>query len=274
MNFSTLLHRSRSFIVCLIVALTASCASNKAISTDPAALDAAPQPSPEAASASSDADTFRIGPGDTISVAVWRQDDLSSTMPVDPDGRIHYPPGSFTKVSGLTIAEAQDLLTSALTNYVVSPKVSVGTVSIKSRKAYVLGEVKTPGTVTLDSPMTILQAVSLMGGYNTDAAPKRILLVRKEGDKVVTHAVHIDMRDAGSKQFTPSVRLRPDDIVFVPPSHIADMERFMNRLNTILNPIVNLERGIVLEPDVADVLTGKSESSSSGQGGSSTSISL
>lgn len=248
---------------CVLTVLCSSCATNKKSSATEAPVPetaATPLVPAEPTVTSESSDAFTIGPGDTISVSVWRQDDLSETMPVDPDGMIHYPPGTTTKVSGLTLPETAALLTAQLTNYVVSPKVSVGTVSITSRKAHILGEVKTPGTVTLNSPTTILDAIAAQGGYGLDAAPSRILLIRQEKDKLVINAVNLNLRDADSSKFSPLTRLRANDIVYVPPSRIADVERFCDRLNTILNPFVNLERGIILGPDVADVLSGKTDS--------------
>lgn len=207
------------------------------------------------------AELFRVGPGDTISISVWRQDDFSTTAPVDPDGYIHYPHGFTTKVSGLTLPEIETAVGNILTQYVVNPRVSVGTVSIASRKAHILGEVRSPGSITMNVPMTILEAVASAGGYSTDAAANRILLIRREGDKITTSAVHLNLRDTNSGKFSPMTPLRANDIVYVPPSRIADMERFMDRLNTILNPIINLERGIVLQPDVEAVLNGEAETS-------------
>jgi polysaccharide export outer membrane protein len=245
-------------LLALLTGFTTSCATSKNtpapsstndVPTVATAPETPPPPPP----------VFRVGPGDTITISVWRQDDLSGAQIIDPDGMIQYPPGQITKVAGLSLTEIASLLSGQLTNFVVSPKINVAAMNIKSRKAYVLGEVRNPGIIMLDTPMTILQAIGSMGGFGLDAASTRIILIRREGDAMVTRAVYLNLRDAESEKFSGTMPLLADDIVFIPPSRITDMARFMDKVNDILNPIVNLERGIVLAPDVADVLAGETD---------------
>lgn len=199
---------------------------------------------------------FILSPRDEIAVNVWRNDDLKRTVQIDPSGNIQFPLIGELKASGLTIVQLREKMTMQLSKYIVNPQVDINVSSLKSMKVYVLGEVKAPGNFDWRSGMLAWEGIAQAGGFTTDANEENILLVRSENGKAVMKALNLRSMLKG-ENLTQDIYLRNGDVVYVIPLLIADVQRFMNRLNSIISPLVNIESGIVLYPQVRDVLRGK-----------------
>lgn len=197
-----------------------------------------------------------LGSGDEIAINVWRHEDLKRTVQIDPSGNIYVPLAGEVKASGLTISQLSEKIASGLSKYLIDPHVDINVYSLKSRKVHILGEVKSPGTFILDQKMLAWEAISQAGGFTTDANQKKVLLVRNENGAARVTALNIhDMLKTG--KIDQDIHLRSGDVVYVPPSFIANLEKFMLRFNNIINPFITLERGIILGPEAVDVLRGK-----------------
>lgn len=201
---------------------------------------------------------FVLAEGDEISISVWRQEDLKRNVSIDPSGYISYPLIGQIKASGLTIPQLREQVASRLAKYVIDPQVDVSILSLKGQEIYVLGEVKTPGAFLLERKTSALQAIVKAGGFTRDSNTGAVLLARSEEKVVRISSISLDM---GNVQKVPNsyqnVSLRRGDILYVPPLKIANVEKFMTRLNNILQPIISLERSIILGGDAYDTITGK-----------------
>lgn len=134
---------------------------------------------------------YKLGPGDIISVIVWDHPEL--TIPagiyrsaeqsgnlVDADGNIFYPYAGTVHVAGKSADEVREVLAKKLAKVIEKPQVDVRVVSFRSKRVYVVGEVKQPGLLEItDVPLTMVDAVNKVGGFNSDADHSRILLTRK-----------------------------------------------------------------------------------------------
>jgi polysaccharide biosynthesis/export protein len=134
---------------------------------------------------------YKLGPGDIISVIVWDHPEL--TIPagiyrsaeqsgnlVDADGNIFYPYAGTLHVAGKTALEVRSLLAQKLSKVVEKPQVDVRVVAFRSKRVYVVGEVKQPGLLEIDDvPLTIVDAVNKAGGFNPEADHSELLLTRK-----------------------------------------------------------------------------------------------
>lgn len=203
-------------------------------------------------------DVFRfiVGPGDEIAVKVWRNDDLNRDVRVDPSGNISLPLVGKVKASGLTISQLREEVTLRLSKYFVDPQVDINVSNLKSQKVYVLGEVKSPGTFDWQANMPAWEVISKAGGFTLDANEENVLLVRSEDGKTVVRALNIrNMFKEG--KLSRGTYLRNGDLIYVLPTVIASVERFMERFYNIINPFTALERGIILYPEVEDILRGK-----------------
>lgn len=199
---------------------------------------------------------FILGPGDEIVVKVWRNDDLTRQIQLDPSGNLQFPLVGEIKASGLTVAQLRMKMASLLSEYIVDPQVDINLSRTTGQRIHILGEVNSPGTVEWRMGMLAWEAIAKVGGFNRDADMKNILLIRSENGKASIKALNL-MSMLEGEQLAQDVYLRNGDIVYVLPTVIADVQRFMNRLYSIVAPIVNIESGIVLYPQVRDVLRGK-----------------
>jgi len=124
------------------------------------------------------ASEFLLGPEDIVEVTVWRNQDLSRTVNVRPDGMISLPLIGDVHASGLTAAQVGENISKRLTEYKENPSVSVSVKEINSYFIYVVGEVTRPGKYALKSYATVLQGISLAGGFTQYASRNRMAVLR------------------------------------------------------------------------------------------------
>lgn len=163
--------------------------------------------------------SYVIGPGDQIQVFVWRNPELSTTVPVRPDGKISTPLVNDLVAVGKTPAELSRDIETVLGEYIRSPQVSV--ILLQARSVYsevrVVGEVQKPQAVPYRSGMTVLDVVLAVGGLNAYAAGNRSKIIRKEDGKDAEIHVKLEdlLNDGDMKQ---NVAVRPGDVLVVPQS--------------------------------------------------------
>src|SRR5580704_1717248 len=130
---------------------------------------------------------YKIGPQDVLIVDVWKEEGLTRTVPVRPDGKITLPLLNDIQAVGLTPMELAGVIGEQLKKYITNPQVTVSVAEINSRRIYVTGEVLKPGAFPLLPNMTVLQALSSSGGFSQFARVKNIYVLRKEEGKDVKH---------------------------------------------------------------------------------------
>ncbi len=158
---------------------------------------------------------YKIGPQDVLRIDVWKEPDISRTIPVRPDGKISLPFLNDIQAAGLTAMQLTDAIRTGLTKFIVNPQVTVAVSEINSRRVYVTGEVLHAGALTLLPNMTVLQALSSAGGFTQFAKLKGIYVLRTEDGKQVQHA--FNYKDA-VKGVHPeqNILLQPGDVIVVP----------------------------------------------------------
>jgi polysaccharide export outer membrane protein len=203
---------------------------------------------------------FILGPGDEIAINVWRHDDLNRTVTIDPSGVIHLPLAGEIQTSGLTLIQLREQIAQRLSKYIVNPQVDLNLSTVRSKRVHVLGEVRSPGPFILDYRMVAWEAISRAGGFTRDANRENILLIRAQEGVAQAYAINIDVQSFLEKGKVPgNIYLQNNDVVYVLPTKIANVERFMNRVNNIVGAIVTIERSIILGKDAYDVLRGEGE---------------
>jgi polysaccharide export outer membrane protein len=196
---------------------------------------------------------FTIGPGDTIEISVWRHNDLSKKIRVDQYGRLAYPLLGEIDVNGMSISHLHNVIKEGLSKYLVDPKISISVVSIYSQKVYVIGEVKKPGVFSFNIPLKVVEAVSLAGGFTSDAKSESVIVIR--GDREKPELIKLDLESVFKKgNIGQNIPLQAGDIVYIPTTYIADVSRFARHLSDILKPVLMLEAGIIRGPRVEDVI--------------------
>jgi polysaccharide export outer membrane protein len=157
-------------------------------------------------------DTYRIGPEDVLRISVWKNDAMSGTVPVRPDGKISLPLINDVQAAGLTSLELRDVLTGKLKEFIPNPEVSVIVSDVRSLKVSVIGEVARPGRYELKSWATVLDALALAGGFTQFASRSKIMILHPEGK--VMQKIPFNYNDVAGKQ--ENFFLRNGDIVLVP----------------------------------------------------------
>ncbi len=158
-------------------------------------------------------DDYRLGAGDKLRIEVYKDAQLSQSVQIRPDGKITLPLISDLEAAGHTPLELADTIATRLKEYVNNPVVTVIVVEATAAIAYVAGEVNHPGSVALQGgPLTVLQALALVGGLKDFANAKNIRVLRRSDSGVQT--INFNYKDA--IRGAPAVYLRPGDTVVVP----------------------------------------------------------
>jgi len=157
---------------------------------------------------------YQIGPEDVLDISVWKNPELSRTVPVRPDGKVSLPLLNDFQAAGLTPSSLREQLVSRLSDFVPTPEVSVIVREVHSRKVAVVGAVKTAGRYELKSPMTVLEAIALAQGFTDFAARDRIVVLRQSGG--TTTRIPFNYRKIADGAEQENFFVRPGDIIVVP----------------------------------------------------------
>ena len=166
----------------LTIASMCLCGAAVAHAQKPAApAAAAPQAAPRAAEAviPGDDGDYKIGPEDVLDISVWKNAELSRTVPVRPDGRVSLPLVNDIQAAGLTPSRLRQELTRRLSEYVPAPEVAVIVREVHSAKVSVVGAVRSPGRYEVRSPATVLELIALAQGFTDFASRDRIVVLRQ-----------------------------------------------------------------------------------------------
>jgi polysaccharide export outer membrane protein len=157
---------------------------------------------------------YVIGPEDVLRVAVWKEPDLTATLPVRPDGKISLPLLNDVQASGLTPEQLAVSLTEKLKKYIADPRVTVVVSQINSKRIYLVGEVLHSGATPMLPNMTVLQALS-SAGLNQFSNTKRIYVLRTENGKQQKLPVDYKRLVKGER-IEQNYVLQPGDTIVVP----------------------------------------------------------
>ena len=158
---------------------------------------------------------YKIGPQDVVRIDVWKEPDITRTIPVRPDGKISLPLLNDVQASGLTALQLSNAIREGLTKYLNNPQVTVTVTDINSRRVYITGEVTRAGALPLLPRMTILQALSSSGGFTQFAKRKNIYVLRNEDGKQVKHPFNY-VEVVKGKNEDQNILLLPGDVIVVP----------------------------------------------------------
>src|SRR5262245_55118058 len=160
-----------------------------------------------------DLNQYRLAPGDKLRIEVYKDQQLSQSVQVRPDGKITLPLIGDMEAAGQAPVALRDSIATALKEYVTNPTVTVILVEAAASLAYVVGEVSHPGSVMLQSgPVSVLQAIALAGGLKDFADAKNIRILRTSTTGVQTIPFNYKEAIRGAKPFF----LKQGDTVVVP----------------------------------------------------------
>jgi polysaccharide biosynthesis/export protein len=172
-----------------------------------------PTSSPRAAAPGTTAD-YRMVPGDKLRIEVYKDQQLSQSLQIRPDGKITLPLIGDVPAAGVTPRELAGTLTERLKEFLTAPVVTVIVAEAVPPMIYVLGEVNTPGAQPLSTPVTVLQALSVAGGFKDFAKPNDIKILRKKPDGSIL-TIKFNYKSAIQSTGAPMM-LQAGDTVIVP----------------------------------------------------------
>jgi protein involved in polysaccharide export with SLBB domain len=172
---------------------------------------------------------YRIQPGDQLDIKFFYNTELNEQSTVRPDGLISLQLVGEIRAAGLTPAQLTDLLTIKYAAELRNPEITVIVRSFSALRAYVDGEVNKPGMVNLIAPTTALQSISQAGGMKDTARIDEVILIRRSADNKLT-ATMLNLEKAlDGTDAKQDIVLMPLDIIFVPRSHIGDVNVWIDQ---------------------------------------------
>ncbi len=206
-------------LLCIFLAVGVSAqapiASQSSAQPPPAEMASVAPPAKISANKPHD-DGFVIGNGDVLAISVWKQPDISRSIPVRSDGRISLPLIGEIQAAGQTPLRLEEEITSKLQPYLAEPEVTVIVEQINSEKFNILGRVTKPGSYPLTNPTTVLDAIALAGGCRDFAKHKSIYILRRNPDGSESRLPFNYQDVIKGKNTAQNVDLQPHDTIVVP----------------------------------------------------------
>lgn len=201
-------------------------------------------------------------PGDEVSIIVFRNEEYNRRFIVPTDGYIIFPHVGAINVESKSIRELSSIITQGISDYIVNPQVMVDILRLNNparianpqigievigfggQKVFVLGEVNRPGIFFADGHMKLIEAITQAGGPTLNAKQNSILLIRSNTTKPKPELILLDIESTlKGGDMTQNLVLQRGDIIFVPETFIANVDRFFERLKRITSPLLDLTMG-------------------------------
>lgn len=165
-------------------------------------------------------ENYKIGPSDLLEITVFREVELNRSIRVNQDGEISFPFIGTIKVGGKSVIEAEKTIAAGLSEYLKQPQVTIFVKEYSARQIYVLGEVKAPGAFPLprEASLTVLEAISIAGGFTPVAAQDRTRVIRTGEDGKPQNFIISVSAITKNGEKDKDMPLTPNDVVFVPQS--------------------------------------------------------
>jgi len=158
---------------------------------------------------------YQLQPGDALQISVWKEDDLSGSVIVRPDGRINFPLVGEAQAAGSSVEDLRLLIAEKLKKYIPDPVVSVSIRQLSGNVVYVIGKVNRPGPFPIVRNVDVMQALSMAGGTATYASVNNIKILRRENNKL--RAIPFEYGDVEKgKHLEQNIVLQAGDVVVVP----------------------------------------------------------
>ena len=161
-------------------------------------------------------ESFVIGADDVLAINVWKEPDISRSLPVRSDGKISLPLVGEVQASGQTPSQLEKEIAAKLKSYVSEPEVTVIVQEIRSQRINILGMVARPGSYLLTNSMTVLDAIAAAGGFRDFAKQKSVYVLRQNADGTQKRLPFNYKEVVQAKNSDQNVKLQPRDTLVVP----------------------------------------------------------
>ncbi len=160
--------------------------------------------------------TFIIGIDDVLAVNVWKEPDISRSVPVRSDGKISLPLAGEIQASGQTPHQLEVAIGDKLKSFISEPEVTVIVQEIRSQKFNILGQVVRPGSYSLTNSTTVLDAIALAGGFRDFAKQKNIYVLRQNPNGGQSRLPFNYKAVIKGKDSSQNIKVEPRDTIVIP----------------------------------------------------------
>lgn len=210
--------------ICLVFAVAfcggveshaAASGRNQAATATTGATSSLDQADPPAGNVRPDA-AYIIGANDVLAINVWKEPDITRSIPVRSDGKISLPLIGDVQAAGRTPMQLEEDIKARLKDYITNPQVAVIVEQINSQKFNILGQVAKPGAFPLIAGTTIVDAIAVAGGFRDFAKKKGVYLLRQNSAGVEERFNFDYDKFIKRKNTAQNIRLMPNDTIVVP----------------------------------------------------------
>jgi polysaccharide export outer membrane protein len=174
------------------------------------------QDQPDAAASKPHNDSFIIGNDDMLAISVWKEPDLTKSIPVRSDGKISMPLVGEIQATGRTPLQLEEDIAAKLQSFITAPEVTVIVEQVNSKKFNILGEVSKPGSYSLALAPTVVDAIATAGGLRDFAKRNGIYILRQDAGGKETR-IPFNYKDfLKGKHIEQNIKLEPRDTIIVP----------------------------------------------------------
>lgn len=174
------------------------------------------QPAPAEGATKPHDNTFVIGNDDVLAINVWKEPDVSRSVPVRSDGKISLPLAGEIQAAGRTPLKLEQDIAATLKSYIAEPEVTVIVQQINSQKFNILGLVNKPGSYVITNSATVLDAIAVAGGFRDFAKQKAVYVLRQNADGSQTR-IPFNYKDVvKGRNPSQNIKLQPRDTIVVP----------------------------------------------------------
>lgn len=198
----------------------------------PAVVNPATREQANALSTSAAGGQYRLQPGDELDIRFYYNPELNTSVLIRPDGRVSLPLANEVQAAGLSPSELTQSLRTAYERELRRPELTVIVRSFNSQKVFVGGEVAAPGVIQAMGPLTVLQSVTQAGGFKESARVNEVLIIRRDPAAPTSSPIVIPVDISAVIDGTNTgedIALLPYDVVFVPKSPIANVNKFVDQ---------------------------------------------
>lgn len=199
----------------LLLLVCSASSFGQATGGNPPAGDNAMQPASAAGTRAHDA-SYVIGNDDKLAISVWKEPDLTKSIPVRSDGKISLPLVGEIQASGKTPLQLEQDISTRLHSYITVPEVTVIVEEIKSKKYNILGQVGRPGEYSLTLSTTIMDAIAAAGGFKDFAKTKSVYILRPNPDGTQARLNFNYKEFIKGKDLSQNIKIEPRDTIIVP----------------------------------------------------------
>lgn len=160
--------------------------------------------------------SYVIGNDDKLDINVWKEPELSKTIPVRSDGKISLPLVGEIQASGRTPLQLEQIISEKLKTYMTDPEVTVMVEQVNSKKYNIMGEVAKPGSYPLTLSTTIMDAIADAGGFRDFAKKAGVYILRQNPDGTQTRINFNYKEFIKGKHLEQNVKIEPQDTIIVP----------------------------------------------------------